>query len=49
MEKCYADTTLTVSKKEFDRPDNLSIKVDCWTPKAVDTTQQEQNTDEFAL
>ena len=49
MKKCYEDKTLAVYKKEFDRPKNLSIKVDCWAPKVIDSTQQEQNTDEFSL
>ncbi|MCI9844462.1 penicillin-binding protein 1A [Flavobacterium pectinovorum] len=52
MKKCYADPTLQVSKSDFERPANLSIKVDCYTrPAAVvkDTTQTEQNTDEFEL
>ena len=29
MKKCYADETLDISKDEFERPQNLSIKVDC--------------------
>ncbi|HEX8013912.1 MAG TPA: transglycosylase domain-containing protein [Flavobacterium sp.] len=52
MKKCYADPALQVSKSEFERPANLSIKVDCYTrPAAVvkDTTQTEQNTEEFEL
>jgi penicillin-binding protein 1A len=51
MKKCYADETLQVSKSEFERPANLSIKVDCYQRPAVvkDTTQTEQNTDEFEL
>ncbi len=48
MKKCYADKDLSVSKSEFERPTNLSIKVDCWVPKK-DTTNLEQNTDEFSL
>jgi penicillin-binding protein 1A len=48
MKKCYGDTTLNVSKSEFERPANLSIKVDCWAP-VKDTTDFEQNTDEFEL
>ena len=48
MKKCYADTTLNVSKSDFERPPNLSIKVDCWAP-VKDTTDFEQNTDEFEL
>ena len=53
MKKCYGDPTLTVSREAFERPKNLSIKVDCY--QAVkDTTQtdvpeEEQNTDEFEL
>ncbi|UWY29158.1 transglycosylase domain-containing protein [Flavobacterium sp. TR2] len=51
MKKCYADKDLQISKSEFERPANLSIKVDCYTRPAVvkDTTQTEQNTDEFEL
>lgn len=48
MKKCYTDETLNVSKKDFERPANLSIKVDCWAP-VKDTTDFEQNTDEFEL
>jgi len=29
MKSCYADETLNVSKGEFERPENLSIEVDC--------------------
>jgi penicillin-binding protein 1A len=29
MKSCYADETLSVSKAEFDRPEDLSIEVDC--------------------
>jgi len=49
MKKCYEDETLKVSKEEFDRPANLSIKVDCYTRRAVvkDTTAVEQETEEF--
>jgi penicillin-binding protein 1A len=49
MKKCYGDPTLNVSKKAFERPANLSIKVDCYSPTVKDTTDFEQNTDEFAL
>lgn len=48
MKNCYGDSTLNVSKAEFERPANLSIKVDCWAP-VKDTTDFEQNTDEFEL
>ena len=49
MKLCYEDETLKVSKEEFDRPANLSIKVDCYTRRAVvkDTTAVEQETEEF--
>ena len=55
MKKCYEDKDLLISKDPFERPDNLSIKVDCWTPRKVevDSTavvpEEEQNTDEFGL
>ncbi|WP_029271199.1 penicillin-binding protein 1A [Flavobacterium sp. KJJ] len=51
MKLCYGDPGLQVSKSEFERPANLSIKVDCYSRPAVvkDTTQTEQNTDEFEL
>jgi len=50
MKLCYADENLKVSKVDFDRPPNLSIKVDCYTaPKVKDSTEVEQNTDEFEL
>ncbi len=51
MKLCYEDETLKVSKEEFDRPANLSIKVDCYTRPAVvkDTTAVEQETEEFGL
>jgi penicillin-binding protein 1A len=51
MKKCYEDENLKVSKESFDRPSNLSIKVDCYTPRAVvkDTTAVEQETEEFEM
>ncbi|MNG33288.1 hypothetical protein D3C84_1195080 [compost metagenome] len=53
MNKCYDDKTLTISKESFERPKNLSIKVDCYVPRAAvvkDTTATpEQDTDEFSL
>ena len=51
MKKCYADPDLDISKKDFERPANLSIKVDCWSPPPVakDSTDIEQSTDEFNL
>jgi len=29
MKKCYADKSLNISKEDFERPEDLSIKVDC--------------------
>ena len=46
MDKCYKDDKLNVSKEPFERPENISIKVDCW--KAVkDTLDFDQDVDEF--
>ena len=50
MKLCYADPALKVSKSPFERPANLSIKVDCYTaPKVKDTTDIQQDTGEFEL
>jgi penicillin-binding protein 1A len=50
MKKCYADPALNISKEDFKRPDNLSIKVDCWTPvREVDSTAIPQDGAEFDL
>jgi penicillin-binding protein 1A len=50
MELCYDDPDLKVSKAEFDRPSNLSIKVDCYAaPKVKDSTSFQQDTGEFDL
>ena len=37
MKKCYEDKDLNISKEDFERPKDLSIKVDCWK-KEVDST-----------
>jgi penicillin-binding protein 1A len=53
MKKCYQDPDLLISKDEFERPENFSIKVDCYSaPKQVvidSTITEEQNPDEFGL
>ncbi|MCK8140420.1 transglycosylase domain-containing protein [Flavobacterium sp. I-SCBP12n] len=50
MKLCYADPELKVSKAAFERPANLSIKVDCYTAKKeVDSTDVEHDTNEFEL
>jgi len=51
MKKCYEDKDLLISKDAFEKPDNLSIKVDCYyapKPVATDSTAvEEQNIEEF--
>ncbi len=48
MKKCYKDESLNVSQKPFERPENLSIDVDCSTRAVKDTTAIEQvDTSEF--
>lgn len=49
MQKCYADKDLHVSKGQFERPDNLSIKVDCWKVdvEETETDSIELSTEEF--
>jgi penicillin-binding protein 1A len=50
MKSCYEDPDLDISEKDFERPANLSIKVDCWAPPVVkDSTEVEQSTEEFQL
>ncbi|HBI00398.1 PBP1A family penicillin-binding protein, partial [uncultured Flavobacterium sp.] len=48
MDKCYKDKKLNVSKDPFERPENITVKVDCW--KTVkDTLDFDQDLDEFNL
>lgn len=50
MKKCYDDDDMVfkVSEKPFERPSNLSIKVDCWKAPERDTTKVDSvSTDEF--
>jgi len=52
MRKIYDDDDMVfkVSEKPFDRPANLSIKVDCWKPPARDTTKVDSlSIDEFGI
>lgn len=50
MKLCYEDENLKVSKEAFERPKNLSIKVDCYVaPKVKDSTDIQQDTEEFGL
>ena len=47
MKKCYADESLEISKKPFERPKDLSIPVDCWKKVEKDTTNLDLDTDIF--
>jgi penicillin-binding protein 1A len=50
MYKCYNDKSLFISKEDFIRPQNTTIKVDCWTARRKDTTAVDSiavDTDEF--
>jgi len=51
MKKCYEDETLNISQKPFEKPENYSVKVDCYTPKkvVVDSlaVEEETQTEEF--
>ncbi len=54
MKKCYEDENLNISKEEFKRPENMSIRVDCYNSYSAprrekDTTNVEQDTEEFGL
>uniref|UniRef100_UPI00404B8253 penicillin-binding protein 1A n=1 Tax=Flavobacterium sp. TaxID=239 RepID=UPI00404B8253 len=50
MQKCYDDKELSVSKGNFERPDRISIPVDCWKKPEVDTTAvDEPDLGEFGL
>ena len=44
MKNCYADKSLNISKKDFEKPANLSILVDC--SKAKDKTVVDDGDDE---
>ena len=60
MQKCYKDESLHISKEPFERPKDMTIKVDCASERRIirDTTvkdstavkpEEEQNTDEFGI
>ena len=42
MDKCYKDADLDISKGEFERPEKISIRVDCWKAAAVDSTSVDE-------
>lgn len=41
MKKIYAEEDLKISKDEFEKPENLSIRIDCDTPQEKDTIQED--------
>jgi len=46
MKKIYADSTLAVSKEEFERPEELSISIDCGSfVKEEDINKNDENDD----
>ena len=43
MQKCYADDELNVSKEDFERPEKLSIKIDCFAePEETEDDSEEE-------
>jgi Membrane carboxypeptidase (penicillin-binding protein) len=44
MQKCYNDVSLNISKKDFKKPENLSISVDCETPSKDDANADDTTT-----
>lgn len=50
MQKCYDDKELSVSKGNFERPEKITIAVDCWKKPEVDSTViDEPDMGEFGL
>jgi penicillin-binding protein 1A len=50
MQKCYEDKELSVSKGNFERPEKITIEVDCWKKAEVDSTiTNEPDMGEFGL
>lgn len=46
MKKCYEDKTLKISKEDFEKPENLSININCVEkPEENKNTINEQDTD----
>jgi len=42
MKKCYDDATLAVSKQAFEKPEKISIQVDCWKPIEKDSIGEDE-------
>ncbi|MBZ9778547.1 transglycosylase domain-containing protein [Psychroflexus sp. CAK8W] len=49
MKDIYADESLDVSKEKFERPDNLSIQVDCDEFSEDETGEEKEETTEFEI
>jgi len=46
-QKCYADSSLNVSKEEFEKPENLNIELDCSKDKDSDENPTEDPEEEI--
>ena len=44
MKKCYADKTLNISDKAFDKPENLKIELDCDKFQNPETPERDKDT-----
>ena len=56
MDKCYKDNELGISKEKFEKPENMTIKVDCWRgrkkaviPDSLAVPTDEPDMNEFGL
>lgn len=47
MKKCYGNKDLEISDKDFERPENLSIRVDCWKAPEIDSTDTDLDLTQF--
>ncbi|MCL7761920.1 transglycosylase domain-containing protein [Polaribacter sp. Z014] len=45
MQKCYADKTLNISKEDFEKPENLSININCDEKSDEKDSPIEEDTD----
>ncbi len=44
MQKCYSDEDLNVSQEEFEKPENLTIKIDCFSASEETEDDEEETT-----
>jgi penicillin-binding protein 1A len=40
MQKCYADKSLNISQEDFDRPNRLTININCEDKKTEKDTKE---------